>query len=102
MRRATTPTHTFTLPDEVEVRTIVEAKAIYSQVGKTILTKNLDNFSVDESENKLSCTLTQDETKLFAPEEALIQLRIKVSNGAVLASQMLWLTVKPVLNSEDM
>lgn len=102
MRRATTPTHTFTFPEEIEVASIVEVEIVYSQNKKTLLKKTLNDLTVDEDNNLMSFALTQEETKLFAPQKALIQVRAKNSNGAVFASQMIWLTVKPVLDSEDL
>lgn len=100
MRRATTPTHTFTFPDEVEVTTITQVEIVYSQNNETLLKKGLEDLNIDEDKNAFYFALSQSETKLFAPGKALIQLRAKNSNGAVLASQMIWLTVKPVLDSE--
>lgn len=102
MRRATTPTHTFTLPDEVRVETVEKAEVVYSQNGNNILKKGLSDLSINETTNSLYFTLTQNESNLFAPQKALVQVRIKVSNGAVMASQMIWLTIKPVLDSEVM
>ena len=98
MRRATTPTHTFTFPEEVPVTEISDATITYSQNGETILEKTLGNLVVDAGENQLALTMTMDETNLFAPGKALVQVRAK-TNGAALASQMIWLQVKPVLDS---
>lgn len=100
MRRATTPTHTFTLPDEVPVGSLSKVLLTYSQNGKTILEKSLPDLTTDTDKNTLFYELTQAETNLFAPGKALIQLRAKYNNGTVLESQMIWLTVKPALNSE--
>lgn len=100
MRRATTPTHIFTFPETVEVSSVTEVLIIYSQCGKTILKKTLDDLTIDTTNNAFNLTLTQKETDLFAPGEALIQVRVK-TNEAALASQMIWLNVKPVLNSEE-
>ena len=102
MRRATTPTHTFSLPDDVAADSLSKALLTYSQNGKTILEKNLSDLNVDAGNNALSYELTQAETNLFAPGKALIQLRVKTNIGAVLDSQIIWLTVKPALNSEAM
>ena len=102
MRRATTPTHSFTLPDEVSVDSLSKVMLTYSQDGNTILEKYLADLTVDSDNNKLSYKLTQDETNLFAPGKALIQLRAKNNKQAVFESQMIWLTVKPALNSEVM
>lgn len=100
MRRATTPTHTFTFPKTVPIETITEMTVTYSQCGKTILQKTLSDMVAGE--DFFSCRLSQDETKLFAPGKALIQVRAKNSQDVTLASQMIWLTVKPVLESGDM
>ena len=101
MRRATTPTHIFTFPNTVGVATITEALIIYSQCGQTVLKKTLEDLTVDNTNNAFSLTLTQKETNLFAPGEAIVQFRAKVGETS-LASQMILLTVKPVLNSEEM
>lgn len=100
MRRATTPTHIFTLPDEVGVTTIVAANLVYSQDGEMKLKKSLNDLIIDENKNALYFTFTQDEATIFAPAKALTQLRVKTSDGAILASQMIWVTIKPVLDSE--
>ena len=101
MRIATTPTHKFYFPAIVSVGDISEAEFTYGQRGEKLLTKTLDDFAKDLTENSLSIKLKQEETKKFAPGEALVQARIKVVNGAVLASQMLIFDVKPVLDSEE-
>jgi ABC-type phosphate transport system ATPase subunit len=99
MRRATTPTHTFTFPEDVEVDSVTGLLVTYSQCGKTLLEKTLNDVVRDVENNNFSLALTQSEVNLFAPGKALVQLRAKVG-GAVLASQMIWLEIKPVLNSE--
>lgn len=101
MRRATTPTHTFTFPDGVKVTDVTEALITYSQCGKKILEKTLGDLGVDAENNLFALQLTETETKLFAPGKALIQVRAKI-NGTSLVSQMLWLNVKPVLDSKEM
>lgn len=102
MRRATTPTHQFTFPDEVSVDGLSEVLITYSQDGGTILEKQLSDLTILSEDNAVSYTLTQEESKEFAPGKALIQVRAKGANGKVLASQMIWLDVKPVLNSEEL
>ena len=102
MRRATTPIHTFTFPEDVLVDSLSEVVITYSQDGKTILEKNLSDLTVSTENNTLSCELSQEETTKFAPGKALVQVRAKNESGSALASQMVWLTIKPVLNSEEM
>lgn len=102
MRRATTPTHNFTFPEDIPVDSLTEVLVTYSQCKKTVLEKRLSDLEISTESNSFSCTLTQAETKKFAPGEALVQIRAKGENGKVLASQMIWVDVKPVLNSEEM
>lgn len=101
MRRATTPTHTFTFPQDIEVGSVTEALVTYSQCGRTVLEKTLGDAEVDSENNMISINLSAEETNLFAPGKALVQVRIKIDE-AMLASQVLWFPVKPVLNSESM
>lgn len=101
MRRATTPTHTFTFPEEIEVGNVTEALITYSQCGKKILEKKLNDIGIDTENNLLALQLTEAETNLFAPGKALIQVRAKI-NETSLVSQMLWLNIKPVLDSKEM
>lgn len=99
MRRATTPTHTFTFPDDILVTEVSDALLTYSQCGNTVLEKKLSDLEIDTDKNMLVVPkLTQDETNLFAPGKALIQLKVKIEN-TILESQMIWLPVKPALNS---
>ena len=100
MRRATTPTHTFTFPQEVEVSTVEKTLITYSQCGKIVLEKTLEDLEVDTENNMMTLQLTEAETNLFAPGKALIQVKAKV-NGTSLASQMIGLPVKPVLDSKE-
>lgn len=99
MRRATTPTHIFTLPESISISEATEAQIIYSQNGASILEKNMKDITVDGENNTFELSLSEEETNLFAPGKALIQVRLKIED-AVLASQMIFLNVKPVLNSE--
>lgn len=101
MRIATTPTHKFNFPEDISVEKIAEAEFVYGQNGKNILKKNLSDFDIDTEDNSLSIVLTQEETKLFAPGDALIQARIKDKSGTVIASQIIIFGVKPVLDSEE-
>lgn len=102
MRRATTPTHTFTLPEEVKVKNLSKVLLSYSQCGKKILEKELGDLDANTIENTLSFKLTQNETKLFTPGKALVQLRCKTTSDSVLGSQIIWVTIKPALNSEEL
>lgn len=99
MRRATTPTHTFTFPEDVLVEEVDDVLVTYSQNGENVLEKTKNDLEIDTENNMyIVPKLTQEETNLFAPGKALIQLKAKVGD-VVMESQMIWLPVKPALNS---
>lgn len=99
MRRATTPTHTFTFPAEVSVDEVDDVLITYTQDRRNILEKTKKDIEIDTVNNMVIVPkLTEAETNLFAPGKALVQLKVKVGNS-ILASQMMWLTVKPALDS---
>ena len=85
---------------EVEVSTVEKTLITYSQCGKNVLEKTLEDLEVDTENNMMTLQLTEAETNLFAPGKALIQVKAKV-NGTSLASQMIGLPVKPVLDSKE-
>lgn len=95
MFRATTPTHTFNLP--FEASTIDKMTITYSQFGKIILKKNLEDVQLIDS--KIILTLTQEETKLFKADTARVQLRVKIGDK-VMASNIISLNVEDVLDKE--
>lgn len=57
MRRATTPTHIFTFPESVEVGSVTEALVSYSQCGKEVLRKTLDDLMIDTDGNSFRLNL---------------------------------------------
>lgn len=102
MRRATTPIHSFGFPNDIKVSKITKALITYSQDGSNVLEKSLDDVIVDTSNNAFRLILTEAETLLFAPGKALVQMRIEYDGGPTLASSMIWLMVRPSLNTEEL
>ncbi len=110
MYRATTPVHSFvfsTDPAQFEKILITYAHA---KENKIILEKTEDDLTfsqetTDAGETKYiaSLQLTQEEANLFHTfygEMVFVQVRVKQSNGTVLASDKKTLYVKDVLNDE--
>lgn len=104
MYRATTPVHVFTLP--VLTNTLKDIQVIYKQ-GETELLKYMDNnilppgMTLDGKDVIIS--LTQNETKLFeAGKTILAQIRVLTNDGAVMASQQFKISVKGVLNEDNL
>lgn len=97
MRRATTPTHSFTLPFDSSM--VSRFLLTYQQRGQTVLEKTEDDMTVEG--NTWSVKLTQEETKLFSPAlDVTAQIRILTPGEDALASDTMKLRVKPVLNDE--
>lgn len=100
MIRATTPTHVFTFDEQVPVLGNQKILVTYKQCDKIILEKTKEDLSIDGINNQVSVELTQQEMNRFCPGVASIQIRVKNGDGKVLASQVLKIKVKQVLDEE--
>jgi len=100
MYRATTPTHTFTLP--VNPADCEEIQVTYRQ-GNTTLVFQMENhilppgMSIDR--NNVDITLTQEQTLMFNKGKAQVQVRV-LAGGKALASQIINVSVFDVINEE--
>ena len=82
--RGTTPEHEFDLPYEKQL--IEDIRITYGQKGKGILTKGLMDCTIGD--NKVSVSLTQEETFLFKPGKPLyIEIRVKLANDKVVRTE---------------
>lgn len=102
MYRATTPTHTFTLP--IATNTCKEIQVTYKQ-GKVSLVKHYQDETLPEGMtldgNDVIIVLTQDETLKFnSKEKVAVQVRVLTNDDLAFASQKFKLTVNDVLNEE--
>ena len=100
MFRASTPTHYFTLPDEIVTSDIDELIITYAQGEETVLEKRKDDVTIEGKE--ISFRLTQEEANKFAPGFADLQIRLKMQNGTVIASKIYRIKTEDVLNDEVM
>lgn len=97
MRRLTTPTHRFTL--QMGVETIDKIQITYAQGGVIVLQKSGENITMDGKSAVIR--LTQEETKKFtADKEVEIQVRVLTIAGDALASEIIKVDVKRVLDEE--
>lgn len=99
MIRATTPTHTFVLK-EFTVAQIKDLRIIYSQLGEVVCEKGKSDCSLNG--NKISVTLTQEETKRFREGRVELQLRVLTDANMALATKVIDLDVTKVLDDEVM
>ena len=99
MWRGTTPTHTFTIPDEVHISDYDTIYITYSQNGRTIVEKNEEDIRIED--NKLRLTFTQADTLLFSPGQVKIQLRAKSASGQAIASNIISTTAREILKDGE-
>ena len=102
MYRATTPTHTFTLP--IDTSTLSEILVSYKQ-GPVTLDKHYQDSTLPSGMTldgeKVIVKLTQDETKLFRPNaQADVQVRVLTVSGDAHASKRFGITINSVINDE--
>ena len=96
MLQGTTPIHRFKLPYNSE--RVAEARVIYQQWGRNVLTKTTKDF---EREGEwISVKLSQEETFLFSPDSVTYQLRVKDTNGTALATKPRTISVIECLEKE--
>lgn len=106
MTRGTTPTHTFTLPDNLKTATLSALYITYAQRGTTVLEKTLDD--VTNNNGVLNCTLTQADTLKFEVldkhcgcDKVAIQVRMKTSDGTAMASDIMSVPIRDILKDGE-
>lgn len=106
MTRGTTPTHTFTLPDDLTSATISTLYITYAQHGTTVLEKTLDDVTINDG--VIICTLTQAETLAFEVldkhcgcDKVGVQVRLKTSDGVAMASDIVYVTIMDILKDGE-
>lgn len=93
MRRGTTQTLTFTLPEEIAID---EVFITFRQNHKNVLEKGRADITINGAE--LVLNLTQADTlKLYAPAPVDIQIRLRDKLGNALASEYITTDVEPIL-----
>ncbi|MBR5835593.1 MAG: hypothetical protein IKY66_05450 [Bacteroidales bacterium] len=97
MIRGTTPTHSFTLP--INVDTIDEIHIIYSQNGRVKVRKTKKDCAMWD--NKVELKLSQNETLNFTHAPVQMQVRI-MRQDTVMASKVFTLNCGKCLENEVM
>lgn len=100
MYRATTPTHTFTLPMLPTECDVIQVA--YKQGGVSLVKKYQNNTlpsGMSFDDHDVLITLTQEETNLFKQGRAQAQIRV-LYGGKALASQKMNVSVFDVINEE--
>ena len=97
MRKGTTPKLTFTIP--FDTSRIQCFRVVFAYRNEPILTK--DEKSCSCSGNKITVPLTQEETFLFGCDSIhQVQMRVKLSDGSVINSEIIHISVDRCLDKE--
>lgn len=100
MTRGTTPTHTFRT--KVDLREVDRLYITYSQNGRNVLEKTLEDCTI--TENTIQTELTQAETLRFddrSDAPVLVQVRARFPNGRAMASKMIRTTADKILKDGE-
>lgn len=96
---STTPTHTFTFPNEIDPNSCTEIQLIYAQEKRTVIEKTKEDFEINGQ--IVSIKLEQNETRLFNPFQFVeIELWIKLADGTVPSPFRTTETVDTVLGGD--
>ena len=106
MTRGTTPTHTFTLPDNLKTATLSAVYITYAQRGETVLEKTLSDVTINNG--VIICTLTQADTLKFEVldqhcgcDKVDVQVRLKTSGGVAMASDIMPVPIRDILKDGE-
>ena len=92
--RGTTPTNVFNV--NVDLRDVEDILITYSQKGKPVINKTIDDVEI--TEESLTVTLTQTETlKLDHVYDVQIQIRALFDDGTAIASDIISVDVGAIL-----
>ena len=101
MRRGTTPTLILEMPAEIPVKDLDEAVLSVEQRNKKVIEKRLSEMTIDEAANTMEIMLMQEETLLLQDFRiADVQLKVKLADGSVIASDVIRVPVSEILNEE--
>ena len=99
MWRGTTPTHTFTLPENIRVQDFTVIYITYSQNGSPVLEKEKADMTLEG--NVIRLNFSQADSLLFGAGPVKIQLRAKTADGKAVASEIVTTTAKEVLKDGE-
>ena len=96
MTRGTTPENTFKLPFELDE--VSSLYITYSQAGKVIVEKDINNVTIDG--DTLTVKLTQIDTLSFSKGALNIQIRFKTLEWNAMTSSIINTYVDTILKEE--
>ena len=99
MIRATTPTHKFTFPTDIDPSECERILITYKQGITKVFEVTEEDLTIEGQD--VSYRFSQEDANLFSNSaKASVQVRILLGSGEALASDIMQFNVKPVLNDE--
>lgn len=100
MIRGTTPTLMFTTP--YTASQVASGYITFTMRGDVVLDVPVSDDSVVISDNAISLTLTQQQTLSFQSKAtSLVQLRLVLDDGSVVASNIIKITIGDILKDGE-
>lgn len=100
MIRGTTPTLMFTTPYTADQ--VTSGYITFTMRGDVVLDIPVSDDSVAISDNAISLTLTQQQTLSFQSKAtSLVQLRLVLDDGSVVASNIIKITIGDILKDGE-
>ena len=96
LTRGTTPTIGLNIKDELDLSLVTEVWVYFSQQNKVKIDKTIDDVTIDTENNKITLTLTQEDTLGLKSGDAIFQMRMLLQDGTALASKDSKVTVNEV------
>lgn len=101
MYRGTTPSLTFKL--DIDVNRITNLSIVFSQGGKILYTKMMEDCQIISENNSILVTLTQEETLELEPNRDMhVQLKLQLDNEKVSVSRYINIYVDDVIDTSIM
>lgn len=102
MYRGTTPRLVFRFDNEVDLSDITALWiTIKNKLGTKSKTYGLEDAEIDDDEDTIALELTQEDTLYFSEGELNIQIRVKNSDDAAYASNIVKTTMKRILKEGE-
>jgi hypothetical protein len=99
MWRGTTPVYTFSLPEGLRLEDFSVAYLTFTQNGRTVLEKNIDEL--EPAENGFQLSFSQADTLCFKAGPVKIQFRARMPDGTSVASNIISTAAQEVLKDGE-
>lgn len=94
--RGTTPTIEIIVKNEIDFSQVIQVWVYISQMNKVKVDKEITDVTFDQPNNKMTVTLSQEDTLALKAGEALFQIRLLLQDETALATIASKITINEV------